>query len=97
MKKLIFCLSAVALCSCHTQKTSTQNKSKQGRASEDSVLAQALPPILDAVYPFISVSELQAKPMLSNPEVVTIDLRTPEEVAAGYIDGGPVRGLLYRV
>lgn len=75
MKKLILIgliIPAALFASCQT------SPSKQGtEASENAEQAGKIQ----------SISQEEALPMLQDSTIITIDVRTAEEIAAGYIDG----------
>ncbi len=74
MKKIIylFCLLAISFTSCQSQGQSNDNT--------DATAQQATPAYID-----LTVADFKAK--MANPDIVVIDVRTPEEIAEGKIEG----------
>lgn len=78
---IIFCICAAVLVGCNT---------KTSKTTSDKQAYKAVSEIVDDAYnsaAYLNVNAASAHMLLMDPGVVSIDIRTPEEVGAGYIVG----------
>ncbi len=93
MKYLFQILVSVTLLSCAAQKSTTigmdsmPTKPKTTPNSKPTTVSETKSSTVTTIYPFINLTSKQAEPMMKDPLVTVIDLRTLEEISEGYIDG----------